>query len=131
MKFTIRVIISFTCALVMACIIDVRPGNPPSIYTVASSLPYALTAPTVIMPMAAYSEEYRSRALEESALKGEEYDPNFNKGTGIGYFWGAILSLSFYVPFFYLGYRQQQKMNDGSGESITANDENSHTPESY
>jgi hypothetical protein len=101
MSFIIRSIIGFVCALVIACIVDVRLGHSPSIYTVAGAAPSALFAPTLI-PIASYKEQFRSRALTDSILRGEKVEFSSEKGGGEGVFWGVLLALAFYIPFFVL-----------------------------
>lgn len=101
MSFIIRSIIGFVCALVVACIVDVRLGHSPSIYTLAGAAPSALFAPTLI-PIASYHEGFRSRALTDSIRRGEKFELSSEKGGGEGIFWGVLLALAFYIPFFAL-----------------------------
>lgn len=102
MHFIVRASISFLCALAMAFVINVRLGQPASIYTVAYAAPSALFAPTVMIPLMSYQEAFRSKAARKAALNGDKVEMFSDKGSGEGSIWGIALALSFYLPFFLL-----------------------------
>lgn len=99
MPFLLRLFLSLLCALIVACIVNVRLGQSLNFFTVVGSAVPALVSPTPL-PLLSYPESFRSINLRDSALRGEKVDFNSSKGSGEGLAWGIAQILSFYLPFF-------------------------------